>query len=227
MSYSETKASPNEAHLTTTQRKTLRELTRFIDERGLPPTVEELAQRLQMTRAIVQGCLDKLIQKGHLRKTHGKARGLELVRAPQTTSFRMVTVPLLGSAPAGLPINTDECRSGEVFVSANIVGNEECFALSIVGDSMQGAEIFDGDIIIVRKQPLAEHGDIVVASIDGEVTVKRLAIKEGRIRLLPENSQFAPIEIGANTELRVMGKVIASGRSSARQMSDEQSSGSS
>ena len=164
MSQSETMATPNEAHLTITQRKTLSELTRFIDERGLPPTVEELAQRLQMTRAIVQGCLDKLIQKGHLRKIHGKARGLELVRAPQTTSFRMATVPLVGSAPAGLPINTEECRSGEVFVSANIVGNEECFALSIVGDSMQGLEIFDGDIIIVRKQPLAEHGDIVVAS---------------------------------------------------------------
>ena len=217
MNTTEKMTKHSEIHLSARQRKTLNELAQFIDERGFPPTVEELSQRLQMTRAIVQGCLDKLIQKGILRKEHGKARGLEIVRAHQTTSIQMVTVPILGNVPAGLPISSEEFHAGRVMVASSVVGNADCFALNVVGDSMCDAKICDGDVIIVRKQALAENGDIVVASIDGEVTVKRLSINDGSIRLLPENSRFAPIEVGSNTELRVLGKVIMTGRTRGTQ----------
>ncbi len=198
--------------LTKAQRKTLREIKKFIDTQGFPPTVEELADRMKLTKATVHGSLDRLIQKGFLRRTHGKARSIEIVRSPTTNVIDVVAIPLLGDVPAGIPINTAENHSAQVFVGADIVGNAPCFALNIVGHSMTGADICDGDLAIVRQQQLAEHGDIVVASIDGEVTVKRLAIQRGRIRLVPENGEFESIEVTPDRDLRILGRVIATRR---------------
>lgn len=198
--------------LTQPQRKTLREIRKFIDSRGFPPTVEELADRMNLTKATVHGSLDRLIQKGYLRRTHGKARSIEIVRAPTASVIDVVAIPLLGDVPAGIPVCPQEHQSGQVYVQASIVGKEPCFALNVVGESMAGADIRDGDTVIVRQQPLAEHGDIVVASIDGEVTVKRLAIQKGHIRLMPENDDFEQIEVTADHDLRILGRVIATRR---------------
>jgi repressor LexA len=198
--------------LTQPQRKTLREIQKFIDTRGFPPTVEELAERMKLTKATVHGSLDRLIQKGYLRRTRGKARSIEIVRAPTASVIDVVAIPLLGDVPAGIPVNAQEHHTGQVFVQANVVGNDPCFALNVVGNSMLGADIRDGDIVIVRQQPLAEHGDIVVASIDGEVTVKRLSIQKGHVRLLPENADFQDIEVASSDDLRILGRVIATRR---------------
>ncbi|MEZ6097139.1 MAG: transcriptional repressor LexA [Pirellulaceae bacterium] len=198
--------------LTQPQQKTLREIQKFIDERGFPPTVEELAARLKVTKATVHGSLDRLMQKGFLRRTHGKARSIEIVRTPTASVIDVVAIPLLGDVPAGIPINTQENHAGQVFVQVNVVGNDPCFALNVVGNSMIGADIRDGDTVIVRQQPLAENGDIVVASIDGEVTVKRLAMEKGKIRLLPENDEFTAIDVVADHDLRILGRVIATRR---------------
>ncbi len=198
--------------LSPSQEKTLRTLQKFIDENGYPPTVEELASRLRLTKASVHGSLDKLIQKGYLKRAQGKARGLEILRTAQASIIDVVGVPILGDVPAGIPISPQESLAGQVFVESSVVGNDVCFALNVVGESMRDAEIRDGDLLIVRKQQLAEHRDIVVASVDGEVTVKRLSIKDGRVRLLPENKEFKAIEIGPNTDLRILGRVIATRR---------------
>lgn len=198
--------------LTTAQQKTLREIQKFIDAKGYPPTVDELAKKMKLTKATVHGSLERLMQKGFLRRTQGKARSIEIVRTVATSVIDVVAVPLLGDVPAGVPISVQEHRNGHVFVQASVVGNEPCFALNVVGDSMIGADIRDGDILIVRQQQLAEHGEIVVASLDDEVTVKRLAIKDGRVRLLPENDDFDPIEVTVDNELRILGRVIATRR---------------
>ena len=198
--------------LTIPQQKTMRELQKFIGKHGYPPTVDELAKHLKLTKATVHGSLDRLIQKGFIRRTHGKARSIEIVRTPIASVIDVVPVPLLGDVPAGVPISLDEQSNGNVYVQADVVGTDPCFALNVVGDSMLGADIRSGDVVIVRQQPLAENGEIVVASVDGEVTVKRLSINEGRVRLLPENKDFEPIDVTNDNDLRILGRVIATRR---------------
>ena len=198
--------------LTTVQRKMLQELQAFIAKRGYPPTVGELAEKLKRTRASIHGTLDKLIKKGFIRRTHGKARSIEIIRTPRANVIDVVAIPLLGSIPAGTPISTEESRSGTIYVQAEVVGNGPCFALSVTGDSMEDADILEGDIVVVRQQPLAQHGEIVVASVDGEVTLKRLFMRDGNIRLMPDNRSYQPIEITADNELKILGRVIATRR---------------
>ena len=98
---------------------------------------------------------------------------------------------------------------GEVLVSSATVERGSCFALHIDCNSMKNADMQDGDFVIVRRQQLAENGDIVVALIDDEATVKRLSIEDGKIRLLPENRRYRPIEVSPDCDFRLLGKVIA------------------
>ena len=198
--------------LTKAQRKTLREIQKFIDSKGFPPTVEELANRLKLTKATVHGSLERLIQKGFLRRTQGKARSLEIVRSLTANVVDVIGIPLLGEVPAGVPINVQEQQLEEIFVQASIVGDEPCFGLKVKGNSMIGADIRDGDVVIVRQQPLAENGEIVVASIDGEFTVKRLSIQKGRVRLIPENREFEAIDVSHENDFRILGRVISTHR---------------
>ena len=201
--------------LSAVQRKMLVELQSFIAKHGYPPTVGELAEKLKRTKASIHGTLDKLITKGFIRRTHGKARSIEIIRTPRANVIDVVAIPLLGNVPAGAPVSTEESRSDTIYVQSNIVGDTPCFALSVTGDSMENADILHGDVVIVRQQPLAEHGEIVVASVDGEVTLKRLSIRDGDIRLMPENKNFKPIEITPENELKILGRVIATRRVTA------------
>jgi repressor LexA len=198
--------------LTPVQLKIYRAIKRFMEEHGYPPTVGELSESQSRTKASIHAVLNSLIQKGFIRRSVGKARSLELLRMPQATVIDVIAIPRLGSVPAGNPITAEENRAGEVFVEASIVGKDRCFALEVTGSSMIGADILDGDTLIVRLQPLAESGDIVVASVDGEVTVKRLSMMAGVIRLLPENKTFKPIEVSNASDFRILGKVIATRR---------------
>ena len=202
--------------LSAVQRKMLAELQTFIAKHGYPPTVGELAEKLERTKASIHGTLDKLITKGFIRRTHGKARSIEIIRTPRANVIDVVAVPMLGNIPAGAPISTEESRSDAIYVQADVVGDAPCFALSVTGDSMEEADILAGDIVVVRQQPLAEHGEIVVASIDGEVTLKRLSIRDGNIRLMPENKSYKPIEITPECELKILGRVIATRRVTAK-----------
>jgi repressor LexA len=203
--------SPN-SDLTPVQLKIYRAIKRFMEEHGYPPTVGELSESQSRTKASIHAVLNSLIQKGFIRRSVGKARSLEILRMPQATVIDVIAIPRLGSVPAGNPITAEENRAGEVFVEASIVGKDPCFALDVTGSSMIGADILDGDTLIVRLQPLAENGDIVVASVDGEVTVKRLSMMAGVIRLLPENKTFKPIEVSNASDFRILGKVIATRR---------------
>lgn len=203
--------SPN-SDLTPVQLKIYRAIKRFMEEHGYPPTVGELSESQSRTKASIHAVLNSLIQKGFIRRSVGKARSLEILRMPQATVIGVIAIPRLGSVPAGNPITADENRAGEVFVEASIAGKDPCFALDVTGSSMIGADILDGDTLIVRHQPLAESGDIVVASVDGEVTVKRLSMIAGVIRLLPENKTFKPIEVSNASDFRILGKVIATRR---------------
>jgi repressor LexA len=120
----------------------------------------------------------------------------------------LVAVPILGQVPAGTPLLAAENVVGELLVDAR-TARGRCFALEVQGDSMIDADIQDGDYVIVRQQQLAESGEIVVAMLKDEATVKRLRLTAEAIELRPENRRFSPIPIGPDDDLRILGKVVA------------------
>jgi repressor LexA len=149
-----------------------------------------------------------LERKGYLRRSPGKARSLEILRQPTPDTAQLVAVPIVGRVPAGTPLLAAENVVGKLLVDSR-TARGRCFALEVQGDSMIDADIQDGDYVIVRQQRLAESGEIVVAMLEGETTVKRLRIAGDAIELRPENQSLSPIPIGPDDDLQVLGKVVA------------------
>lgn len=178
---------------------------RFVLERLLqaqPPSVRDVQQALGF-KAVqsARAQLEALVREGRLLKRPGQARGYTL-----PTELAAQLVPLLGRVPAGGLKTAVEEHEGHVYVQAR-GRHEDLFALRVHGESMRGAGILDGDIVIVRRQPRAESGDIVVALVEDEATVKRLRLRAGRVELHPENPAFTPI-VAAPESVRVLGKVV-------------------
>ena len=200
---------PPQDEITETQVAALEVLSHAIDRQGFAPTMSELGEQLGITAASAHQLVVQLERKGYVRRQPRKARSLRVVRRPSRTIDSMVSVPLVGVVKAGPAMLAEENCLGEVMVSSATVERGSCFALQIDGNSMKNADMQDGDFVIVRRQQLAENGDIVVALIDDEATVKRLSIEDGKIRLLPENRRYRPIEVSPDCDFRLLGKVIA------------------
>lgn len=170
-----------------------------------PPTYRDIARTLGYDAVgTVQDHVRTLLRKGYLEKEEGVSRGFRL--SYQRGSQE---IPVLGRVPAGNPIEAIQDVQGSVAIPSHLRG--EHFALKVVGESMIEAGIMDGDMVIVRKQSHADHGDIVVAMIEGEATVKYLEKKPGRLRLLPANPRFQPIEVNEGAHLGdfIQGKVVS------------------
>ena len=188
--------------------QTRSQIYRFVRDRlleGLPPTVREV--QLAFGFRSVQTArehLETLVGEGKLTKEPGKARSYRLPQEAHGGALRLV--PLLGRVQAGVLTTAVEDPEGYVPVQDSRSG-DNLFALKIRGKSMLDAGILPGDIIIVRHQPSADSGDIVVALVEDEATVKRLRRKKGRIELHPENPDFDPI-IPKPNEVTILGKVV-------------------
>lgn len=195
--------------ITDAQLRTLKAIRRFVDQRGYPPTAAELGEMLNITSASAHDQIGQLVRKGYLKREPGKARGLAIVREPVGPVLGLVSVPVIGRVAAGVPILADENVIGEVLVESSVASGGRFFALEVQGDSMKGAGINEGDTLIVRQQPVSESGDIVVALLEDEATVKRLYIQNDRIELRPENPKYKPMPIGPDDDLRIVGKVVA------------------
>ncbi len=179
-------------------------IRREIDDKGYPPSVREicLAVGLKST-STVHAHLNRLEEEGYIRRDATKPRALELT---DTATVRGRSVPLVGRVTAGMPILAQQNIEEYYMLPQNLVGGDEVFILSVQGESMIEAGILDGDFVIVRRQSRAENGDIVVAMIDDEATVKRIFYEKTRVRLQPENSAMQPIYA---REVTVLGRVIA------------------
>jgi len=193
--------------------KTREQIYRFVRKRlleGLPPTVREVQQQFKFKAVeTAREHLEKLVAEGRLAKRQGKSRGYCLPQGPSgNTPARFA--PLLGHVQAGALTTAVEDIEDYVPVQTRATG--EMFALRVQGDSMSGAGILAGDIVIVRQQPKADSGEIVVALVGDEATVKRLRLRRGRIELHPENDAFDPI-IPDPGEVSILGKVIEVRRS--------------
>ena len=199
---------PRQEAITEGQSRALDELSAAIDRNGIAPTMTELGEKLGITAASAHQLVLQLERKGYVARQPRKARSLRVLRRPSQTIESLVPVRLVGVVKAGPAMLAEENCLGEVMVASSIAGRGPCFALQISGDSMKDADMRDGDVIIVRRQLIAENGEIVVALIDDEATVKRLEVEDGAIRLLPENRKYKPIEIQPDSDFRVLGKVI-------------------
>lgn len=216
--------------LTPRQRETLDWVKGFIRKNGMPPTVREIGGAFDIKSSTVFELLKALERKGYLRRGDLGARSLivedDAVRqrrsraipalrdVPATGSRGRVTaVPIVGTVAAGAPILAEENIIGELAVDASLMRGASFFALEVDGDSMTGVGIGDGDTVLVRQQPLAESGDVVVAVVDGEATVKQLHIREDKVELRPKNRAHRTIHVGPEDELRIAGKVVGVKRS--------------
>ncbi len=199
---------PVEDQITEVQQRTLRELAAFIEWMGYPPTMSELGAKLGITSASAHNLIMQLERKGFVRREPRKARSLSVVREPEQSIETQVPVPLLGKVTAGPTMLAVENRIGNVMVNRNITKRGRCFALKVTGDSMIEAGIREGDFVIVRQQPIAENGEIIVALVNDESTVKRLFISEELIELRPANKEYSPIVVHPDSDFRVLGKVV-------------------
>ena len=199
-----------EQRLTDRQREVLEFIQTFTGENGVPPTVREIGGRFHVTPRAAFDHLRALERKGYLRRrsTAGRtSRALTLA----TPLPKMHEVPILGRIAAGAPLLAEENRDGSLPLDPSWVGGrgDDVFGLRVRGESMINAHIVEGDLVLVRRQDHAQPGDIVVALVDGEATVKRFARDAHAVLLRPEHPTMGPIVIReGEKDLRILGKVV-------------------
>ncbi len=201
--------------LTSRQREVLEFIRKFMTQEGYPPTVREIGAHFGFVPRSVFDHLKALERKGYLRRVASKSRSLQILDAPEASqpsprapaAFR--ELPILGRVAAGEPLLSEQNVEGTFTISRDWVNGDEAFLLKVEGESMIGAHILPGDYAVVRGQATAEHGDIVVALVDGEATIKRVLLKKDAIVLQPENPAMPPIQVrrGEKT-FQIVGKVI-------------------
>lgn len=195
------------------QKRILEFILSTVEERGYPPSVREIAEAVGLASpSTVHAHLEALQSKGYIRKDPTKPRAIEISYAPgmgpAVSRAGVKHVPLLGRIAAGSPVLAVEEIEDVLPLPASIVGEGEFFGLRVKGDSMTGAGIMDGDVVVVRKQDDATPGEIVAALLEDEATVKTLVRADGKTLLRAENPAYPPIEVGAENS-RILGKVVA------------------
>lgn len=213
--------------LTARQRLVLETIRASVENRGYPPSMREIGEAVGLTSpSSVKHQLMALERKGYLRRDPNRPRAIEVVHPDDSRGVGPFAqgqvgedhlasgdaapapsyVPVVGRIAAGGPILADQVVEDVFPLPRQLVGDGELFLLRVVGDSMIEAAICDGDWVVVRRQPVAENGEIVAAMIEGEATVKTLSRKDGHVWLLPQNSAYAPIPAD---DAVVLGRVVS------------------
>lgn len=195
--------------LTTKQQRVLDVIRGAMRHAGQPPTVREIGREIGVqSSCTVQRHLDALEKKGFIRRNRYKYRSIELTDSPIPPFVRAVNVPILGSIAAGAPILAEQNVEDTFPLPMSLVSDsDDVFMLRVKGDSMIQAGIFDGDLVAIRQQNVAQNGEIVAAMIEDEATVKRFYKDGKKIRLVAENPAYEPI---VTDNCQVLGKVILS-----------------
>ncbi|MEC8192518.1 MAG: transcriptional repressor LexA [Myxococcota bacterium] len=185
-----------------------------IESRGLPPSYREIGDALGISSTNgVSDHVKALVKKGYVKKLEGApgvARGIQLTAKSRSmhSNENMLEIPLLGHVAAGAPILAEQNQERVINFDADLLrGSGPTFALRVRGDSMIEEGIHDGDMVLVRQQASAKNGDIVVALVDGEATVKYYFHEGDRIRLQPANSAMDPIFTGPDQTTLIQGTV--------------------
>jgi len=188
--------------LTKMQRRIYDYIADCVRDQGYPPSVREIGDAVGLkSPSTVHFHLKHLEEAGIIEKGAGKGRAITLTEEERPED----KIPIVGNVAAGSPILAEECVEDYLTFGTGGRANE-FFALRVRGESMLGAGILPGDLVVVRKQATAENGEIVVALLGDEATVKRLRRRSGAIWLLPENEAYSPID---GTGAEILGKVTA------------------
>lgn len=213
--------------LTRRQRLVLETIRSSVERRGYPPSMREIGEAVGLTSpSSVKHQLTALERKGYLRRDPNRPRAIEVVQPDDSRSIASLGgpglgddvlaegdaaptpsyVPVVGRIAAGGPILADQVVEDVFPLPRQLVGDGDLFLLKVAGDSMVDAAICDGDWVVVRRQPVAENGEIVAAMIDGEATVKTFKRMDGHLWLLPQNPSYAPIP---GDDAVVLGRVVS------------------
>lgn len=189
------------------QQEILEYIKSEILKKGYPPAVREICEAVHLkSTSSVHSHLETLEKNGYIRRDPTKPRAIEILDDDfNLTRREVVNVPIVGRVAAGQPILATENIENYFPIPVEFMPNEETFMLKVKGESMINAGIFDGDNVLVKKQPNAENGDIVVALVDDSATVKTFYKEDGYYRLQPENDSMDPIIV---EECSVLGKVF-------------------
>lgn len=198
------------AQLTGRQAEVLEFIKDFMRKNGYSPTMREICARFGFMPRAATNHVNALVRKGYLSKKPLKSRSLEVVGFSRRG---LAEVPIVGRVAAGEPILAIENIEGTIMLPEGWVQTRDCFLLQVEGDSMVDAHICSGDYVLVRRQATADSGDIVVAMLDDEATVKRFVIEKDRIVLKPENKHLEPIVVEkGDTSFQIIGKVVGAWR---------------
>lgn len=192
-------------------------ITEMLRENGYPPSVREIGAAVGLSStSSVHAYLNELQADGLIEKTDTKTRAIKVlhpVTSPLPEAEEVVQVPVVGNVAAGALTLAVESYESSFPIPLSLAGNSEMFMLRIRGESMIEAGIFDGDLVLVKRQPTAQNGDIVIALVEDEATCKRFYKEDGHFRLQPENQRMAPIIV---REVSILGKVVSLFREDVR-----------
>ena len=197
----------SQGKITDKQREILEYIKEMILKKGYPPAVREICEAVRLkSTSSVHSHLESLEKNGYIRRDPTKPRTIEILDDDFALTRReLVNVPVIGTVAAGVPILAEQNIEDYLPIPAEILPNKEVFMLKVKGNSMIEAGIYNGDKVIVAKQPNAENGDKVVALVDDSATVKTFYKENGHFRLQPENSSMDPIILD---QVEILGKVI-------------------
>lgn len=200
----------NKNELTSTQKKVFIFLKNYLREKGFPPTLREIATHFGLKGPKApQKTIAILERKGYLRRVPGGSRAIEILGGSPFHAGQILSLPIVGRVRAGEPILAIENIEGYINLDKSLVSSEDVFLLRVQGDSMIEAHIQDGDFALVKPQPNAENGEIVVALIEDEATIKRIFMKKDLIRLEPANPSMEPIVVRkGEKKISIVGKVV-------------------
>jgi len=197
--------------LTERQQEILDFILKFKETNDFPPTLREIGKNFDIISTFgVKRHIDALVKKGYLIVESNTSRGMSIVNKQNSVSLNnSIEIPIIGQVAAGIPITSYENLEGTVVIDSSFFkrGQEDSFALKVKGDSMIEEGIFENDLLLVTPQQTANNSDIIVAMVNGEVTVKTFMKKEEGIRLIPANKNYTPIEIKPEQDFNIIGKV--------------------
>lgn len=194
--------------LTPRQRQILQYILQHIDMRGYPPTVREIGEAVNLSSSsTVHAHLRSLEEAGLIKRDAVLTRAIKLLPGTdfKAKPRRVINLPIVGRVAAGKPTLATEDIQETYPLPSDFLAGGEGFMLEVHGDSMIEDGIYDGDLVVVRRQPVAENGDCIVAMIDNEATVKRFYRENGHVRLQPANSSMQPIYV---EDVAIIGKVV-------------------
>ena len=192
--------------LTPRQQAVLAFITRHQREQGLPPTLQQIADAFGFAQACAaHKHVRRLQQAGHLHVLPGQARGIRLPVAKKPRRDEALRLPVLGRVAAGVPIGADAGLHRELRLDPALFSLRPDYLLRVQGDSMIDEGILDGDLVAVKRGNEARDGQVVVARLDEELTIKRLQHRDGVLRLLPRNPAHGPIEVPPGSDFAIEG----------------------